>query len=562
MQLPSVFGSAGFAAMVAMVAMVVIAACGDNQGAQARGPRDTAAVSVPTSAVVDLGVRREVYRIPGAVAPPNPVTGVTTPAAYNQAQIARYRRDATPPAPARAVIILMPGILGGAGSFDVLARLLVRAAVAVGETLEVWAIDRRSNLQEDTIGFDTAEALGDPEIAQGYYFGVDTISGKPFPGALDPDAASYMSEWGLAVHVEDLRKVIEQISPADRRGHVFLCGHSLGAGLSEAYAAWSFGDGVRGFEQLAGLVLIDGVLGSTPSTEAQWRGGQSGGLFVNPGVDKQRSVGPRYVELPVFGPLVFARAEVLSARVLQDPQGVVDDPGRDDGLEFQLLFQGDQLPKMTNAAALGWAFDNNSNPLAFTAASLGQPGAGAIESYNNPLVMRQLVRPQPGDTVLTWSNASATDPDDFTPLENFARTFVDGPTNFAEWYFPLRLVSDLSAVGGARVAAGSYQMANGLSASAGAAIDAPVLAISAGLTTASSYEALRTRLTSPVGAGRPRSGATRAQREGFEVIAAAGFSHLDPLTASDRPDNPVPGAILTFILANAAPGLISVPAAQ
>jgi hypothetical protein len=557
MQLTSCFGLSVLAA--------VGWGCGDNLSASAptdATPRDTAGRQVPTSAVVESGIRREVYRMDGGIAPANPVTGVATPAAYNRTQISRYRQDVTPPAPARAVLIMVPGVLGGAGSFDTLARSRVRAAKAQTQVLEVGAIDRRSNLQEDTIGFDTAEMLGDPEIAEGYYFQSDTIDGRPFAGALDQGAASYMSEWGLTIHIEDLRRVIEQVGAADRRGHVFLGGHSLGASVTEAYAAWAFADGVRGFDQLAGLVLIDGVLAASASTEAQWKGGQAGGLLNNPGVDKQRSVGPRYVELPVFGALVFARVELMAARALLAPDAVIVDQGRDDLLEFQLFYPGDALPRMTNAAAFGWALDDDSDPLVITAASLGEPIGGPVERYDNLIAMRRLQRPLPTESTFGWKDASASDPENFTPLANFARAFVDGPTNFAEWYFPLRLASDLGAVGGARVAPGSYQVASGLAASEGAAIDAPVLAVSAGLVPAASFDALRSRLLTPVGAGRRNAGATRAQSEGFQVVTAAGFTHIDPLTAADRVDNPVPSAILQFVLANAASGTVTVPAAQ
>ena len=72
-------------------------------------------------------------------------------------QVVRYRVDTgkDAPKPARAILLLMPGFLGGAGSFDSLARAIVRRSTAEAP-LEAWALDRRSNLLEDRTGLDAA----------------------------------------------------------------------------------------------------------------------------------------------------------------------------------------------------------------------------------------------------------------------------------------------------------------------------------------------------------------------------------------------------------------------
>ncbi len=83
----------------------------------------------PASAiVVDPGpwkIRKEVLTVAGVTPPPNP-RGPATPPEENALRVVRYRVDATPPKPARAVVVMMPGDLGGAGSFDALARAIVR----------------------------------------------------------------------------------------------------------------------------------------------------------------------------------------------------------------------------------------------------------------------------------------------------------------------------------------------------------------------------------------------------------------------------------------------------
>jgi hypothetical protein len=52
-------------------------------------------------------------------------------------------------ASARRVLVLVPGFVGGAGDFTLVARELVRRVPG----LQVWAVDRRSSAFEDTSRF-------------------------------------------------------------------------------------------------------------------------------------------------------------------------------------------------------------------------------------------------------------------------------------------------------------------------------------------------------------------------------------------------------------------------
>lgn len=68
------------------------------------------------------------------------------------------------------VVVVMLGIFGGVGSFDLLACNMVRC-LFVDALIEVWVIDCWSNFLEDLWGFDVVEVLGDVDIVWGYYFG-------------------------------------------------------------------------------------------------------------------------------------------------------------------------------------------------------------------------------------------------------------------------------------------------------------------------------------------------------------------------------------------------------
>jgi pimeloyl-ACP methyl ester carboxylesterase len=530
-------------ALLACAALLL--GCGDD--GEPSGPRDWTSMEVPDSTVPVDGVRRDVIRVPGFVPPANPDTGDATPADYNATQLLRYRVDVEPPAEADAILVAYPGFLGGGASWEILARHLVREAGDRGLTVEVWAIDRRSNLLEDLRGLDTAEAAGNPEIAYGYHFGVDTIDGERFPGFLTHADVPYMSEWGLETHVEDLRRVIEMVPEADRKQRVFLMGHSLGASFAEAYAAWRFADGSRGVDQLAGLVLIDGILSDAPITEEEYTGGTSGGFFSNPGLDGIRAGDARYFELPFFGVRILASVEILSLRALLDPDGVVDDEVRDDALRVQLQLGADPPPPMTNAAALGWGFDDDSNGIVITAVSCGEP-IGPTESYRNGLAMSDLLRPADREQTYDWTDATEAS-GEWTPLANLAESFVHGRTNFAEWYFPMRLPLDLAAVGGAAVADDGWQAAAGLRAFDGALIDAPILAFAADLVEVADYDALAARVA-PVGSGRPNAGATRDQDAGLRTVELEGATHVDPLAGAHWGNNVVPDEILDFVAGN------------
>ncbi len=514
-------------------------------------PRDWPAMEPPSSTSPEDGITREVVTIDGVDAPPNPTTMDDTPAELNRVTVVRMH--ATGVTMPRAVVVAVPGFLGGAGSFEMLARHLVRRSIDASMPIEVWAVNRRSNLLEDRRGLDAAEVATDPDIARGYYFGGETVGGQGFDGFVTQDAVPFMSEWGLATLVGDLRAVIDRV-PADlQRGHVFLMGHSLGGSFAETFAAWRFEDGTRGADLLAGVVLVDGHQSEMPISQDEYQNGFGSGLMTSPGTSAIRQT-TRFVELPILGASVYAQAEIVAMDALYAPGDVREDRDRDQVLATLLSLRRSEIPMMTNAAAFGFAFDSESNGLSFAAVSCGTHAGGPVESYDS-VFGPTLVHPSDPSATYTWIDALDATPAELTPEANLAHSWIDGRTNFGEWYFPARLPLDLAAVAGLAVTSDGFQASEGLRAFDGAAMDAPVLAIAAALTTVDSYQASRMR-AAPIGDGRPLAGTARTDDAAYRVIDATFMTHIDPLSAADVPANPVPGAILDFVTANVTDGTV------
>jgi pimeloyl-ACP methyl ester carboxylesterase len=526
---------------------------GADAGSDAGPPRDWPEMTPPSSTSPRAGVLRDVLTIDVPAPPENPVTHTPTPAELNRLQVLRFHAEAGG-AP-RAVVVAMPGFLGGAASLEGIATELVAGSIAMSAPVEVWAIDRRSNLLEDLRGLDTAEVTGNADVARGYYFGGETVGGHAFGGFVDQADVAYMSEWGLAMLVSDVHTLIGHVTAADRVGHVFLLGHSLGGTFAETYAAWRFEDGTRGAEELAGVILVDGSQSETPSDETMYRMGGGTGFMQSPGVNGVRSM-TRYFALPLLGVATYPRAETLSIEAIHDPTAVVEDAGREQLLATLLGLTRATLPAMTNAAALGFGFDSASNGLSFAAVSCGTSAGGPLAPYTSVLGP-MLQHPSDPSVTYTWVDAYDAMPAEVTPIAALAHAWVDGRTNFAEWYFPARLPIDLGAVGGLAVGETSWQAMEGLRAFDGALMDAPVLAIATELRTAADYEPSRMR-GAPIGPGRRvPMGTPRTDPRAFDVLDASALTHIDPVLGPASPQNPVPSRVLSFVLDNVLDGTTS-----
>jgi pimeloyl-ACP methyl ester carboxylesterase len=390
------------------------------------------------------------------------------PAELNRVTVHRFGSKS-----AKRVLVLMPGTLGGAGDFTLVARYLVRHAPG----LQVWAIDRRSNALEDTSTFAQAER-GEISLQQAfdYYLGG---GGFRFRGA---DQDPYAREWGMATALGDAHAVVRRARNHGRR-QVVLGGHSLGASLTVAYAAWDF-QGRPGYKDLKGLVLIDGgLLGTfTPYDLAQAQRAIADLQQSNPFAD---SLGLGVTEatglFAEIGGLYAEKAPAASAATLQG---------------YPLLPAELNPPfPVSNRALFGFAFDRDTSPLP----SDQQINGGGLASSGDPR---------------DWIDGG------LTPVARLAATFGQEPANAVEWYFPKRLTIDTN---------GADQMRRndvgdflGLRLWHTKRLKLPLYAIATNLAGAHVLD----------GARRLIKRARTTRRESTLVSRDPLMSHLDPLTAA------------------------------
>ncbi|MEZ4298050.1 MAG: hypothetical protein R3B70_24040 [Polyangiaceae bacterium] len=526
----------------------------------------------PASAVVEEGaitIRREVFLVDGAEAPPNPDAPAgkgETPAENNRVRVVRYRVDGESPAPARAVFVLVPGFLGGAGSYDALARAVVRRSTK-DAAFEAWAIDRRANLLEDHHGLDVAEVKSDPELARAYYFDGAEVEGQSFAGFRGGSEMLFASEWGIPVNIGDIRRVIELVPQKERRARVVLVGHSFGATIAEELAAWDF-DGTRGFDELAGLVLIDGVSGhegelTPPVSEDEYMNGGPGPFGESPGVTGIRA-GTTYFALPFLGTKVYPIASIASMRAVMQPTEIVtDDVDRDNA--FGVLLSIAKIPKMTNRAAAGLAFDDESNGISFAAVSCGRSTGGPMEKYTSILGV-ELQHPTDPDATYDWIEHDGVSPPEHTALDDIARSWFAGPgLDFAEWYYPYRLSQDGPIASTLVLAPGDFAYdSHNMRAIHGASMDLPILAAAAGLVPdPKSWDKLRALVSDvPLGPDRPLGGTPRTEADAFDVIDVHELTHIDPLSGADSKGSKVAGwydALVAWASKHTPEGGASIP---
>ena len=329
------------------------------------------------------GARERVITVP---TPPAP-----GPAQFNQVTVHQFG-----PASGKRVLVLMPGTQGGAGDFTLDARYLVKRVPG----LQVWAIDRRTQALEDTATFAAADRGQIPlQQAFNYYL---NFGGFHFRGANEDP---YARDWGMAVALNDARAVVLRARAHGRR-QVVLGGHSLGASLTTAYAAWDF-NGHPGYKDLSGLVLIDGgLLGSFDAYDlAQAQQAVADLQTSDPFLDLLGIGIPEAAGLfAEIGGLYAKKDPTASATTLQS---------------YPLLPPQFNPPfPVTNRGLLGYAFDRDTSP-----AELGllHINGGGLAASGNPR---------------DWVDGGVT------PVSRLAETFGQEPTNAVEWYFPKRLTID------------------------------------------------------------------------------------------------------------------------
>jgi pimeloyl-ACP methyl ester carboxylesterase len=378
---------------------------------------------------------------------------------------------------------------------------------------------------------DVAESLHDATYARSYYVDGDPVFGKTFDGFLNGANYPWASEWGAATTLGDLRKAIALVPQADRASRVILLGHSMGGALAEEYAAWDFA-GTPGYSELAGLVLVDGETGNegdaqSPIDQNTYENGSptsSQGPFPQLGVVKDIRAGNVFLQLPFLGDKAYVVSEYVAMLARWAPKDIAVDPARDNLLS--VLLGQSPMPKLTNRAAFGFAFDSDSCGLQIAAIACGAGTGGAITSYQSALG-GTLNHPSDPAATYDWIEFDASNPVENTSIDDAARAWYEGPQlNFAEWYFPQRLPIDVGAALTLNITAGDWRTQYGLFAEHGAEINVAVLATGSVVAKAGAYDKLQALLP-------------RKDPDAFTTLELPTLTHIDWVVGTDVPGSPV-----------------------
>ena len=399
------------------------------------------------------------------------------------------------------VLVLMPGTQGGAGDFTLIARELVKSQ----KGLAVWNIDRRSQVLEDTAMFERANS-GQASLQEmfDHYLGWLTNGGTPADhfNFLDTSTVPFAADWGMETALEDARAVVKKAAKGGRS--VLLGGHSLGASLTAAYAAWDFG-GDPGYKDVDGLVLIDGgLLGSFDAYDLEQAQAQVDTLDEQPFLDLLGIGIPEAAGLfAEVGGMYAKLAPTADAATIQN---------------FELLPEEFKPPvPATNRGLFGYAFDRDTSPQSL---GLLHVNAGELAASGEPR---------------DWVDGGVT------PIANLAETFGQEPANATEWYFPRRLTIDTN--GANEMRQNDVAKFLGLRLKHTKKINVPIYAFQTDLTDGG---VLR-------GAKELVKQAKTKKKNSMLVDGAPEQSHLDPLTAAAG-DNEFLDTVDKFIAKKAKPG--------
>ena len=128
--------------------------------------------------------------------------------------LSQRRRAAARPRHADAVVVIIPGFLGGAGSFDQVARNTVRRAAERGSQIEYWSLDRRANCLEDDRGIRAAARAEDADDRLRLLLGRQRGQRQDAsPASCRPRTRSSSSEFGLERTMEDWYTVLTHGDP-------------------------------------------------------------------------------------------------------------------------------------------------------------------------------------------------------------------------------------------------------------------------------------------------------------------------------------------------------------
>lgn len=423
-----------------------------------------------------------------------------TPPEFNKAIYLRYFAANT--IKPRAVLVLMPGFLGGAQNFDRLARTIVSS----DPSLEVWVVDRRSNLLEDHSRLLEAYQKHDPMISWRYMV---RDAGKQNGFQIRKNTA-FMGYWGLKVHLEDLRAVVLKARETARK--VFLGGHSLGASLVGLYAGWDFA-GTPGYKDLNGLVLLDGVPGGaglgSSLTEQQYFAGTNGFFGIRmAGVNElEAGTATPYFEALTYSPSSLAKLSAAALLAAFDPNG--DSPG---GF----------VPYPASNLAAGMITGDDNYALVSIFSITGGRAINAKFAINGLAVILngfagfqtpEIIGSTEGSRRVDWESPTPDDPREHTDPNDFVMRFWTPNADFQEWYFPSRLTLEVGVVG---LESPSWARER-LPLTHLGEVNIPILAVKAGrgiVTASNAFDALEQKL------GRK-----------ITIKDLPGYTHLDILAA-------------------------------
>lgn len=359
-----------------------------------------------------------------------------TPVNYNGSLVTKFTRpsptlSSTSVSKSKTIVVMMPGIYAGANTMEPLARQLIAAQ----DNLEVWTIDRRANLLEDTSVLRRSVLVEDPMLAYDYYikyFGQNNGYNVP-----DPKEVSFMQYWGLELHLADLHEVIKEA--ARESDELYLLGHSLGAGMVSFYTAFQAEADRAGEEFIDGLILLEGVLGRTGGFDGIRWFDWFGGLDIAPGSESDALVDLQSVTgLNTYLPLIdeeFIFRSVLGLLARFDPEGLSP------FYEFPV----------TNRAAFGVVYDDNFETSTAFGVSLGDIRDANLSGNIIPFILdgaigaysKSLVGIVEGAEKVSWNTTlSGTEACD---IDSFAEYHSNQDINQNEWYFPVELMRDIAA---------------------------------------------------------------------------------------------------------------------
>ncbi|MEI6125927.1 MAG: hypothetical protein WCQ99_05160 [Pseudomonadota bacterium] len=478
--------------MPALWCMIFLCACSEKQELLPEPPAEPCPrTALPYPVIME---EESIYS-------PAPRDNGAAPEACDYIHYLRFRpaTDDGSPRAVHAVVIMIPGYLGGAGSFSYLARQLVSlSSRPEAKAVEVWALDRRANCLEDQAGMQMAEAARDPQAARDYYYSGSSIQGQTFGGFYAAGDTPYLSEFGLKLLMQDIHTIIaEKIpDPAERKKSVFIAGHSLGATLAAVFASWDFDQDPAtpddaGFNNCAGLIGLEGQVAVWPSstTEKKYEKRLSELRAAAPGKAAGFSITPEAMALIEILALYAAFAPDEESTLFRSVSVAADTEALITYFTtFGLEGAGSSAPALgdfhfSNEAMLGLFSDDNFQPISIGRVSLGFLAGGPVTKRGSFSALEKyfdtdgLFIPADSDngTRYTWANfdttGSADDPaftdtsgavtlttagTEVTDLQDYARAVFEGPLNFYEWYFPERLSLDLG------IASASYRARCGI----------------------------------------------------------------------------------------------------